>query len=359
MSRTKLFDEITLKRRQILENHLDAIFPNVMARLICTYDCYLEGKSFRFDCFPDRLPSTFDNPGDYTIHCICALRDGRIVVGGNNVWKILNPLTGSCCATYTHSLGSAICVAELHDGRIVIGLGASTTQLQIWNLQTEKCDMILQNDEYIGKIVVLLDGRIMGSCFDMKSRHKGIVIKIWDLKNSSPGGSAAAAVDAVFSNHMSKCYTVDTCINMFPNGQIIVVTNHHSLARWNPQTKDIHIISKNKYIHFMEALILSNGQIIISDHYKLKICTTTCYKKHKNENFRIIVDNSAFIYRIVELPDERIAYLNNSKLEIFDLKNNKCDMVLTDNFDFITGIGVLPSGSIVCASQEGIVTVIN
>src|SRR5579863_2126743 len=173
---TKLFEK---NRRQILENYLNVIFPNAMANLISEYDCYLEGKSFIVDCFPDvpQISSLDHIGGNRIIRCISTLHDGRIAIGGDNICKIINPQTGLSDAVFTNFSGSVSCITELRDGRIIICSGHIITHLQIWDPfgsaeqpvgplrqpRTGNCDMILQNDDtYITKIIVLSDGRVMG-----------------------------------------------------------------------------------------------------------------------------------------------------------------------------------------------------
>ncbi len=347
---TKLFDNNLNKRRQNFENYLDVLFPNTISNLICNYDCYLEGKSFTVDCFPDEPQRTFDNIRNRTIRCMFTLHDGRIVIGGDSICKIINQ-NGSCEAIFSDFSGSVSCITELYDGRIVIASGIYITNLQIWNPLTGKCDMRLQNyDAYITKIIVLFDGRIMGYCACQNDKWK-IVFKIWNPLNG--------CVDSIFSDRMSKCYTVDSCINLFPNGQILVVTNHHTLALWNPQTKNIHIISKDEYNHMTNAILLTDGRIIVSQTNKITIYTNTKQKLHKKVECTVIDNGNDTAYHLVELPDERFACLNyGSQLKIYHLNNNKCEMVLqTSEKHFITGMTVLPNGQIVYASQEGFMTI--
>ncbi len=211
--------------------------------------------------------------------------------------------------------------------------------------------MILQNnDAYIMEIIVLLDGRVIGSCTCQKDNWK-IVFKIWNPING--------CVDTIFSDRMSKCYNVDSCINLFPNGLIIVVTNHHTLALWNPQTKNIHIISKDEFNHMTNAILLTDGRLIVSQKNKIIIYAKTKHKLNKKENYKVIDNANDTAYHIVELPDERFACLNyGCELKVFDLKNNNCEMILqTSQKDFITDMSVLPNGQIVYASQEGIMTI--
>jgi hypothetical protein len=354
---TNICDEITLKRRQIIEDHLDEVFPNVIGKIICTYDCYLSGSMTSFDCY---LKRSNDYRPRSIVCCIYALRDGRIVVGGDNIWKIFDSLTGRCDCTYTNQSGIAGSIAELPDGRIVIRFGGlQNDQLQIWNLKTKKCDDDLAHEySSICEIVVLLDGRIMGYGYDYSNGNRKLIINIWKLDNSL---TERLVIDASFSNYMSKCYTADTSLKMFPNGQIMVITNHHTLALWNPQTKDIQIISKNIYSNVDNILMLSNGQIIIMNHNSLKICVNVHHKNNNNkkENFRIFEIENKYVFNTIELPDERIAYLcYNGDLKIYDLRNNICDMVLP--IHPVPGIiTTLPSGIIVCATQKGIITVVS
>jgi WD40 repeat protein len=357
---TKLFDKTTKKRQRVLESYLDVFFPNTIANLISNYDCYLDGKAYTFDCFPNPPLRTFDDDDGYyrTIWCMTTLHDGRIAIGGNSVCKIINPQTNSsntscnCDNIFTDLNGSVSRIAELHDKRIVIGSSILTTYLQIWNPRTGKCDMILQNnDTYIKNITVLSDGRVMGSCLDIN--NKKLMFKIWNI--------TTGCVDAIFSNRMSKCCTANSCIKLFPTGQMIVVTNHHTLALWNPfgsaeqptgplppqrmlvspsrpQTKDIHMISKDYHdMHIPKAILLTNGQIIVSQDKKVKIYTNTLYKKQKKINYKVIDNDNA--YCIVELPDERIAYSTyEGRLKIVDMKNNKCDMVLQSEHNVTYGM---------------------
>lgn len=78
----------------------------------------------------------------------------------------------------------------------------------------------------------------------------------------------------------------------------------------------------------------------------------------KKQNRKLIEKVSA--YFIIELPDERIAYLTYEYLKIFDLRTFQFDLILKLNSkQFIRKINILPNGDIVCISQEGISTIIN
>jgi WD40 repeat protein len=353
----ELYDNCKFKRHQIIENHLDEFFPDVIAKLICTYDRYLDGTMTSFECYPERL-STIDGDLIYNMHCMCVLRDGRIVVGCDNIWKIFDPLTGRCDATRTTQRGSIIQILELQDGRIVICYWRiNKTRMQIWNLQTKKCDVNLYQDHCTMQIVELSDGRIMGhGCRDDIRKKKKIIVTIWKLDTSSLFEKLVIS----FENYVSNSYTINKCLKMFPNGQIIVLTNHHTLAQWNPQTKDIHIISKNNHKDVDNILMLSNGQIITINVHEIKISTHSYHKKnHKKEDFKIIAHEVNCILDCIEIPDDQIAYLcGDGNLKIYDLKTNICAMMFPiDPAPDI--IDMLPSGSIISAAKKGIVTVVS
>jgi hypothetical protein len=264
------------------------------------------------------------------------------------MWKIFDPLTGRCDDTYTNRNSMVNHVIELCDGRIVICFWEyDSTLMQIWNLQTKKCDVNLYLNHHTIQIIELSDGRIMSHGYRTDIwNHRTIIVNIWKLDNSTKG----LVVDGSFLLHKS-----DKCFNMFPDGQIIMRTNRHMLARWDPQTKDIRIVSKNDYANINDILMLSNGQIIINNSRELKISTNIHHaKKSSKTQFRIIVRES-YILNCIECFDDQIAYLcRDGNLKIFDLKNNICDQVIP--IYLASDISkILLSGVIICATQKGIV----
>ncbi len=331
-------EKFAIRRRYTIEIYLYVYFPTIIANLISNYDCNLDGKLYKFDC-TSRQQETFDDMNIHcVIHCLLTLHDGRIAIGGNSICKIMNPQTELCENIFNDFSGSVSCMTELDNNNIVVCSGLIITKLQIFNPQTGSCDMILTNDanSYISRIITLSDQQLMGLCF---TRECGSFFTIWNIVDGSI---------KVFSNYISKCHTMSQCVDLFPNGQTLVITNHQTLVMWNPQTKALQTLSKAN-----NALLLSNGQILQSFNGKFQIRNFS--GKLKN----LDIENGC-IFFICELPDERIVYLNSEyKLKVFDLRTNQYDIIMSlSMMNHINNIGILPNGHIVCTSQDGIITMV-
>jgi WD40 repeat protein len=331
-------------RREAIKTCLITFFPTTIATLISNYDSHFTGKVCSFDL---TLKNAEQEPGFETynpIHSMITLHNGRIAIGRNGICEIFNPLTTLSETVFTDFEGSATCLAELKDGRIVVYSGNWVCKLQIWNVKNGKCDVTLDNNNmFVAKIVVLHDQRIMAFGSDITNRSR--MFKIWNLNNLHE--------PEIVTNVITKQLSVDSCIYLDNNGQSLIVTNHHTLLLWNPVTKYFHTISKEKSdCLFFHAIILSNGNILSLRQDKLILSTITNKKKIHEKQYSTITDIA--IRLMLELPDERLALLNEkNQLKIFDMKTNQYDLIIDFTKGFINNIGILLNGDIVCTTQEG------
>jgi WD40 repeat protein len=349
-------------RREAIKTCLTIFFPTTIATIISNYDSHFTGNVCSFDVM---LKDEEQEPGFETynpIHSMITLHDGRIAIGRNGICEIFNPSTSLCeitrCElagfTYANPLseivftdfeGSATCLAELNDGRIVVCSGNWVCKLQIWNVKTGKCDVILDNNNmFVSKIVVLHDQRIMAFGSDITNRSS-ILFKIWNLNDIHK--------PEIVTNIITKQLSVYSCIYLDKNGQSLIVTNHHTLALWNPVTKYFNMISKKKSDYlFFHAIILSNGNIVSLRLDKLILSTIINQKKINNKEY--LNKNDIAFHLMIELADERLALLNcKNQLKIFDMKTNQFDLIIDLPKGFINNMGILPNGDVVCTTQEG------
>jgi WD40 repeat protein len=163
-----------LKRRKFIINYLNEFIPNVLSNLISEYDYYFIGKSKRF----------LENVNEYA-QC------GTILSNDQEIRLVTNS-----------------------DGR----------SMGIWNIQTEMCEIILNNAEsYIYDCIVLSDGRIA-------TISNFFTLKIWNIFGSLPPQRSPRHQKTGYCDITFKSVRCCTCLS---NELLVIAFIDNTLEIWN------------------------------------------------------------------------------------------------------------------------------
>lgn len=289
-----------MDRRDIIKRLLNLPIISVVLK----YDFYMKWQ----------VNSEFKLDGD--INASLMLEDGRMVFGyedGRIV--IFNPNTQKYDNILQGHTGFIRFIKNISSNQIMTGSGDKT--VRIWNLNTGKCETILNHNSDIASPEILPDGRIVMT----KSNHQIIV---WNPENNT---------QLILSGHESTIWSIALW-----KDKIISASNDRTLKLWNSVTGEMEssiiyryqptkiLVNKDKIIVLswgkqLKIYSFIENKLVFGYSFEEDIRTVTILedKIFMNYNNKIRIMNiNTYQFRDITIPLENI--ISN---KLFLLPNNE------------------------------------
>jgi hypothetical protein len=315
----KTINNLIIERRINISEILNNFFPNVIAKVISEYDYHLEGKpytlvidyvygfgamsgintlpngnialcsksNFLVEIRNPRFGTTYSNfKHYYNTSCIAVMPNEQIVCGTYHntleIWQY-----DSIKFSKSHEINHVpICVAALHDGRIVY---AFDENLRIWNpFGTLEPDILLiGHSKSINCIAVLPDGRIISGSSDK-------TLKLWDIKTQNYD----VALVRTFKGHTNRI----NCVVIISNEIIVSGSDDGTLKIWDIKTGKKKLTLKGHYDIIRCVNVLHDGRIVSGSHDK----TLRIWNQNTGKCENILSGHNHWITCVNTLHDGRI-----------------------------------------------------
>jgi len=365
---TKPIDNLILKRKTNISNYLVNFFPKTLAKLISDYDYQFHGKSFTLiksslsTCNSLYHTKFFSHDG--SVRCIVTLTDDRIISGSQDgiikIWNLKNE--GYEIDSIIGHNDWIICMAVFYDtikSEYHLVTGSRDATLQVWKIgETIEYEftLVAHTDSVLCIAVLPDDGQypkiISGSCDS--------TLKIWTIDLINRCGKCDITLEG--HTHHVTCVAVlpnpnDGCSRRIVSGSLSDELKIWTFKNNNVCVKNFPVYYENDLpsLSVMRCITVFSDEIIITgaDDHNLKmwnINTEMCVDK-------IDEGHSTSVVCSIVLPDGHLLTGSGRTLRIWNMKTQKCDIVLPAHADWIRCVASLSDGRIVSGSKDGTIKI--
>ena len=320
-----------MNRYEIIRNNLRL---RDLSRIVFKYDYYLKGKTENsFKLYSEGyLCVVLDNN-----HIACRELESSVI----DIWNINTGV--KVRSLYGHlkkidNIGQEIEVLQLlPDGRLISG--STDTTLRIWNWHTGECELILEGNDSVSKLILLSSGKLAVGYFngikiwnldtlqvelemqkDEIEHHSFLEINNHIVNSSYEGGNITLFNLKTGKIESYHSVSKDGCpLEVFNKDSFIGISREDQLNIWKVENDELKIEKSFEIPGIMDFFVLQDKiiySVLLKDGYGVRLLDP------KNElTINLDVLNN-YLTDVRVLPDNTLALVSAYHLNIYDLEDN-------------------------------------
>ncbi len=331
-------DNMIIKRRNIIINHVRHFFIKDIAKIISSYDYDIKGNKYTLPGFHkpsiDNIKHLQDN--DNLISDRVVTMDQEMI----KIWDIKNLTdTNNNIGTIEGHDDTISCLEVILGGKIVTASHDHT--IKIWDADNKKhiCTLLGHNSQ-ISYLTILSNKLIASASIDG-------MIKLWNISNT-----ILLNVELYEPITLHEHRYLIILIKKLPHERIISVSADNTIKLWDLKTNGCVIMKDNSSSQINQGILLKNELLLtVSNDGGSKL-----WDLNSQQFIRAFGLNNMFEYPryLNELFNGKILCCGwyTTTIEIWNLETKNRDQVLHGHDNYINCICELPDGRIISGSKD-------